>query len=180
MTRAYNSTSIEGTTVLLTGANRGTAPKAAPTAAAVRTTPSYTTSFTVRQTPAEVFAAINSVRGWWSAGIDGPTDALGAEFVFQHKGLHRTTQRITEFVPGTKVVWHVTESHIAFVKDAAEWMDTEIVFEIGRRDGETELRFTHVGLVPAVECYRDCSGAWGSLINRSLRALIATGTGFPI
>lgn len=141
---------------------------------------SYTTSFTVDQTPDVVFAAINNVRGWWSAEIDGATDALGAEFVFQHKDLHRTSQRISEFVPGQKVVWHVTESDIAFVKDTAEWKDTEIVFEIGRRDGKTELRFTHVGLVPAIECYRDCSGAWASLINRSLRALITTGTGFPI
>lgn len=141
---------------------------------------SYTTSLTVDQTPDEVFGAINNVRGWWSAAIDGRTDALGAEFVFQHKDMHRTTQRITEFVPGHRVVWHVTDSHIAFVTDTEEWKDTEIVFEIGRRDGKTELRFTHVGLVPAIECYRDCSGAWASLINRSLRALITTGTGFPI
>lgn len=140
----------------------------------------YTTSFAVDQTPDEVFAAINNVRAWWSADIDGPTDALGAEFIFQHKDLHRTTQRITAFVPGQKVVWHVTDSHIAFVEDTAEWKDTRIVFEISRHDGKTELRFTHVGLVPAIECYRDCSGAWASLINRSLRALITTGTGLPI
>lgn len=140
----------------------------------------YTTSFAVGQRPEQVFSAINNVRGWWSADIDGPTDRLGAEFVFQHEGLHRTTQRIVEFTPGQRVVWRVTDSRIAFVKDTTEWQDTEIVFDIRRHDGETELRFTHVGLVPTIECYRDCAGAWTSLVNRSLRALITTGAGFPI
>jgi hypothetical protein len=43
----------------------------------------------------------------------------------------------------------------------------------------TELRFTHVGLVPAFECYGGCAGAWGFLINDSLRSLITTGKGQP-
>src|SRR5262249_39921984 len=48
-----------------------------------------------------------------------------------------------------------------FVKNRTEWNGTDIVFEIDRKNGKTELRFTHVGLVPAFECYGDCSGAWG-------------------
>jgi hypothetical protein len=139
----------------------------------------YTTSFTVDQSPSEVFDAINNVRGWWSGEIDGSTDKLGAEFKYSYKDLHRTTQKITEFVPGKKVVWHVVESHINFVKDKGEWNGTDIVFEISKKDGKTELRFTHVGLVPAFECYGDCSGAWGLYINDSLRSLITTGKGDP-
>jgi hypothetical protein len=76
-------------------------------------------------------------------------------------------------------VWHVTDAKLNFVKDKTEWNGTEIVFEITRKRGKTELRFTHVGLVPTVECYGGCSGAWGYYVNDSLRSLIATGKGQP-
>lgn len=139
----------------------------------------YFTILSVDQTPEEVFSAINNVRGWWSEEIGGRTDALGAEFTFQFKTLHRSTQKITEFRPGKKVVWHVLDSRIGFVKDKNEWKGTDIVFEITQKDGKTELRFTHRGLVPAIECFGDCSGAWSFFINVSLRKLIETGKGQP-
>jgi len=139
----------------------------------------FTTSLTVDQSPEEVFAAVNNVRGWWSEEIDGSTDKLGAEFKFHYKDLHRSTQKITELVPGKKVVWHVLDSRINFVKNKTEWNGTDIVFEITKKDDKTELRFTHVGLVPALECYGDCSDAWGSYLNDSLRSFITTGKGQP-
>jgi hypothetical protein len=139
----------------------------------------YTTSFTVDQSPEEVFAAVNNVRGWWSGEIDGRTDKLGAEFAYRYQELHRSIQKITELVPGKKVVWHVLDAKINFVKDTYEWNSTDIVFEIAKKGDKTELRFTHVGLVTAIECYGKCSGAWGYYINESLRNLIATGKGDP-
>jgi hypothetical protein len=48
-------------------------------------TEDYTTTFTVDQSPEEVFDAINNVRGWWSEELEGSTGELGAEFKF-----HRT------------------------------------------------------------------------------------------
>ena len=119
----------------------------------------FTTTFSVDQSPEEVFDAINNVRGWWSEEIDGSTDKLGAEFKFCYKDLHRSTRKITELVSAKKVVGHVLDSHINFVKDKNEWKGTDIVFEIAKKDDKTELRFTHAGLVPAIECYGDCSGA---------------------
>jgi hypothetical protein len=139
----------------------------------------YTATISVKQSPDEVFDAVNNVRGWWSQEIDGRTDALGEVFRFHYKDLHYTTHKITEFVPGKKVVWHITESRITFVKDKAEWKGTDVVFDITRKGDKTELRFTHVGLVPAVECYGQCAGAWGFYINESLRDLITKGQGQP-
>ena len=139
----------------------------------------FTTRFTVDQSPEEVFKAINNVRGWWSGEVEGNADRPGAEFTYRYKNMHKSTQRVTEFVPGKKVVWHVTEAELTFVKDKAEWMGTDIVFEIVRKGGKTELRFTHVGLVPAFECYGGCSGAWGALVGTNLRNLITTGKNQP-
>jgi hypothetical protein len=137
----------------------------------------YTTSFVVDQTPEEVFKAVNNVRGWWSQQIDGDTDKLGGVFTFSHKTYHRSAHEITEFVPSRRVVWKTKEASINFVKDKTEWNGTEIVFEIGDKGGKTELRFTHIGLVPTIECYDGCSGAWGYYVGESLRDLITTGKG---
>lgn len=141
---------------------------------------SFTTTFTVDQTPAEVFAAINNVRGWWGDRIDGMTNTLGAEFVFAHEDIHRSVQRITDLVPYERVEWHVVEGYLSFTPDATEWTGTDIMFEIVAKGDRTQLRFTHVGLSPAIECFDTCSNAWAFLINTSLHDLIVTGVGQPL
>ena len=142
-------------------------------------TKDYAITFTVTQSPEEVFDAIANVRGWWSEEITGDTNRMGAQFTFQYRDLHRTTQKITEFTAGQKVVWSVVESEIGFVVDRAEWLGTQVVFEISRKGNRTELRFEHIGLVPAIECYEGCSGAWDFYIGKSLHGLITTGRGQP-
>ena len=139
----------------------------------------YTTAFTVDKSPAEVFAAVTNVRGWWSGEIDGRTDEVGTEFTYRYQDLHRSTQKITELVPGKKVAWHVLDADINFVKDKKEWNGTDIVFQIAKKGDKTELRFTHFGLAPSIECHGKCSGAWSYYINESLRSLITTGKGNP-
>lgn len=139
---------------------------------------SYSTSFTVDQSPDEVFAAINNVRGWWSDEIEGRTDEIG-EFKYRYQDIHRCVIEINELIPGKKVGWHIKDNYFNFVLDKSEWTNTDIVFEISKKDDKTEVRFTHVGLVPAYECYSVCSDSWGTYINGSLRDLIAKGKGQP-
>jgi hypothetical protein len=140
--------------------------------------PGYSTAFMVIQSPEEAFKGITNVRGWWSEEIEGDTDKLG-EFKYHYQDVHRCTLKITELVPGKKVAWHVVDNHFSFVKDKSEWVDTDILFEIARKEDKTEVRFTHVGLVPDYECYDVCHDAWGTYINGSLRELIASGKGKP-
>ena len=131
-----------------------------------------THTITVDQTPEEAFAAINNVRGWWSGDLEGSTDKLGDIFTYRYKDIHYSKQQITESIPGKKVVWHVLDGYLNFVEDKTEWTGTDIVFEIARKGDKTEVRFTHVGLVPEVECFTACSSAWGFYINGSLRSLM--------
>jgi hypothetical protein len=138
---------------------------------------SLSASFTVDQSPAEAYAAINNVRAWWSGQIEGPTDKLNGEFTYRYKSFHYSRQRVTELIPGKKVVWLVLDSSLSFIEDKTEWNGTEITFEIAKKGDKTEVRFTHVGLGPENECFDGCSSAWGSYINESLRSLIATGKG---
>jgi hypothetical protein len=140
---------------------------------------SYTTTFTIEQTPEEAFAAINDVRGWWSGDIDGRTDELGAEFTYRYGDVHRSTQQITELVPGRRVAWHVVDCFLSFVEDKTEWTGTDITFDISPAGDQTQVSFTHVGLLPEGECYGSCSSAWGFYITSSLRNLITTGQGQP-
>ena len=139
----------------------------------------YTTTLSVDQSPAEVFAAINNVRGWWSELIEGDTDRPGAVVYYHHKDLHRCTFKITEFEPGRKVVWHVLQNYFPFVQEVTEWTGTDIVFEIAQKGDGTELRFTHIGLAPHFECYDVCSDGWDTYIKSSLLNLITTGQGQP-
>lgn len=140
---------------------------------------SFTTTFTVSQSPKEVFDAINNVRGWWNQGINGITDKLNGEFLQHYKDVHIVKMKITEFVPNKKVVWHVLDNFFNFVEDKSEWVNTDIIFEISEKNGKTEMHFTHKGLVPQYECFEICNNAWTSYVQGSLKTLIETGTGMP-
>ena len=135
----------------------------------------FTTTILVGQTPKEAFNAINNVRGWWTGEITGNTDKLNDEFDYRYKEIHFSKQRVVEMVPDRKVVWQVTDSRLNFIENKDEWVGTEIIFEITPHDNQTQVKFTHRGLVPTGECYNDCSNAWGQLIRQGLFSLITTG-----
>lgn len=136
-----------------------------------------TLSFRVPRSPMEVFDAINRVQDWWIGEIEGTAHAEGAVFTYQYKPYHRTVQQVLQLVPGERIVWKVLESHIHFVKDQAEWKDTTLVFEIEEKTGETEVRFTHLGLTPKLECFGNCSSGWRHYVETSLPSLLRTGQG---
>jgi Activator of Hsp90 ATPase homolog 1-like protein len=139
----------------------------------------FTTTVTVERTPREAFDAITNVRGWWSQEIEGVTDQVGGEFKYQYQDVHRCTIRVTELVPGRKVAWLVLDNYFNFIHDQGEWKGTRVVFEVSETEGGSQVRFTHLGLVPGYECYDVCSNAWGGYLGGSLRNLINTGEGQP-
>ncbi len=137
----------------------------------------FTTTFIVDQTPEEAFKAINNVEAWWQGEIKGNSSKLNDEFSYQMEDFHFSKQKVVEFIPDKKVVWLITESKLNFTKDKSEWTGTKIYFEISKINNKTEVRFTHMGLVPKFECFGDCSNAWTQLVQKSLFSLITTGKG---
>jgi uncharacterized protein YndB with AHSA1/START domain len=139
----------------------------------------FTTTIVVDATPQKVFNAVNNVPGWWSENIDGDTVESNSEFLYHYQDVHRAQMKITEFVPEKKVVWHVLDNYFKFTKDETEWKGTNIIFEISEKNGKTQLKFTHQGLVPEYECFQICHDAWTHYIQGSLKDLITTGKGKP-
>jgi hypothetical protein len=137
----------------------------------------FTTTILVDQTPQEAFDAINNVRDWWPGEIEGNTQQLNDEFTYRYKKIHYSKQRLVEVIPGRKLVWLVTDSSLNFVENKTEWTGTKIIFEISEKNGKTEVRFTHVGLIPQYECFDSCSNAWTDIIRNGLRSLITNGKG---
>jgi hypothetical protein len=139
----------------------------------------FTTTLLADQSPKEVFRAVTNVRGWWSEEIDGGTENLNDEFSYHYEDVHTCKMKLVEVIPDQKVVWLVLDNYFKFTKDKSEWIDTKIVFEITQKDNKTQLRFTHLGLVPNYECFEICRDAWTNYIQHSLRNLIETGMGQP-
>lgn len=142
-------------------------------------TSDFTATILVDQTPEEAFDAITNVRGWWSEEIEGGTDKLNDEFIYHYKDIHYCKMRLIKLVPNQKAVWLVLDNDFKFTQDKSEWKDTKIVFDVTEKGNQTEVRFTHEGLVPQYECYEICREAWTNYITVSLRDLITSGKGQP-
>lgn len=145
----------------------------------MKTNKNLTITMSFDESPKKVFDAVANVRGWWSEDLKGTSDKPGGKFTYQYKDIHKSIQKVTEFVPNKKIVWRVLDSNLSFLKQKDEWTNTEVIFEITKKGDKTQLRFTHVGLTPDVECYDACFDGWGYFIKKSLKSLIKTGEGKP-
>jgi hypothetical protein len=138
----------------------------------------YHTSIIVDATAQEAFNAINNVCGWWTENLEGNSEKLNDAFTVYFGDVHVSTQKLVEVIPSKKIVWLVTYSRLNFIQKKDEWTNTKIVFEITEKNSKTEVSFTHIGLVPSIECFDACSNAWAPYIQ-SLGGLINTGKGQP-
>lgn len=149
------------------------------TAALMNATPAgqdLSITFVVNRGACGTFDVINDVRSWWTGDIEGRTDVVGDEFIYRHAGLHSSTHKVTELIPGKRIVWHVTDAHLTFIADPQEWVGTDITFDlVPHGDHHTEVRFVHVGLRPELGCFKDCAYGWRHYVEGSLQRLLATG-----
>ncbi len=137
----------------------------------------FTLTLLTDQSPEKVFQAVNNVRDWWSGyyeeKITGDTEKLNDEFTFiAAGGAHFTKHKLVEVIPNKKVVWLITDSNLSFVDTTDEWTGTRVIFDISKKDGKTQLVFTHEGLNPEVECYESYAPAWTQYLEGKLLHLI--------
>lgn len=139
----------------------------------------YTSEFWTDQLPGKVLAVIGDVAAYWAvpgnpvnATIEGTAAEEGDEFTYRDRGIGHCRFRVSELVPGRRAVWQVLDSRLTWVDDEDEWNGTQVIFELEPERGGTRVRFTHRGLKPALECYRDCSRGWDGVIADSLQGLI--------
>ena len=126
----------------------------------------------VGKTPDEAYSAILNVNGWWVGSNEGECGKVGDEFIHRDGEAHYCKLEVTELLAGKKVTWLVLDNYFNFVENQDEWKNTQITFEIEPVDGQTQVHFAQIGLVPELECFDASSNAWDSLINGNLRDLI--------
>jgi hypothetical protein len=139
----------------------------------------YSVTISAAISAKDAFKRINNVSKWWTENLEGHSQKLNDEFTVRFGDIHYSKQRLIEVIPDKKIVWLVTDSNLSWLRNKHEWTNTKISFDITNKDNNTQIEFTHIGLVPGIECFVDCSNAWSQYINQSLLSLIATGKGQP-
>lgn len=135
-------------------------------------------TITVNASPQQAMKKISQVNLWWAKNLTGNAEKLNDKFSV-HFGDTFVDFQIIELIPGKKVVWKVTDCNLHWIKAKKEWNNTEVVFEISPENNKSKIDFTHVGLVPGVECFEDCEVGWNGHITESLTNFINEGKGMP-
>jgi hypothetical protein len=139
----------------------------------------YHSSITADITPQEAFDKISRVNEWWSLNFEGNSSKLGDVFTVRFKSGDRYTIKISELIPGKKMVWDVIDADQTWHEDRDEWNGTQIVWEISPEKNGSKVTMTHQGLVPAFECYETCKMGWDYLIQKSLSMFLNEDKGLP-
>lgn len=134
----------------------------------------YHKTLMVNVSAKEAMKKISQVNLWWKKDFSGSAEKLNDTFTVPFGDPSFVDFVVSELVPDKKVVWKVTDCYLPWFKDKKEWNNTEVVFELSEEKarpddpaglGKTQIDFTHIGLVPEVECYDVCQKGWDGHIN---------------
>lgn len=141
---------------------------------------SYSSRITTSLSPQETLERISNVSQWWAKNFEGDTKSVGDVFTVRFKNGDRYKMKVAEITPNKKIVWDVIDADQTWHNDRDEWVGTKIIWEIVSQNNKTEVKMTHVGLVPEFECFEECNQGWDYLIKQSLQNLFDNDKGVPV
>lgn len=139
----------------------------------------YTCSITANISAREALNRVTRVSEWWSENIKGSSEKPGDIFTIHFAFGDSFVIKVVEAVPDKRIQWLVTDCNLTWVKDSKEWKGTRMSFDISPENNSTRITFTHIGLVPEIECYNGCVKGWNQYIKESLLRLLTEGKGKP-
>ncbi|MGZ3884218.1 MAG: SRPBCC domain-containing protein [Bacteroidia bacterium] len=141
----------------------------------------FSYNFTVNASAKDAMKRIGQVDLWWAKKFKGKAAKLNDEFSVYFGGPKDTFVdfKISEVIPGEKIVWLVTDCNLHWIDDKTEWKHNEVIWNFTEKNGKTAVNFVHKGMTPESECYQTCKPGWTHHIKDSLISLIETGKGFP-
>lgn len=132
----------------------------------------------IRAPATKVYEALSSVAGlagWWTEHAEGDARVGGRiDFHFRRQTgelIGQMAMEVRALTPGTEVRWRCVDG-------PAEWIGTDITFELSQQDGQTIVLFGHRNWREAIEFTSHCSMKWATFLL-SLRELVETGRGKP-
>jgi uncharacterized protein YndB with AHSA1/START domain len=127
---------------------------------------------------AQVYAALSTVEGvagWWTRETSGESRLGGSvQMLFRSRAgdeLGKMAFDVVELTPNQDVRWRCTSG-------PAEWIGTDVSFELSQAGEHTLLSFGHQNWREASEFTAHCSMKWATFLL-SLRSLVETGEGQP-
>jgi uncharacterized protein YndB with AHSA1/START domain len=132
----------------------------------------------IRSSGARVYKALTTINGlahWWTEEAEGEEQVGGnIAFTFRTetgdiKG--QMAMEVKELNPEKNVRW-------ICVSGPAEWIGTEVTFDLSEQDGQIIIIFGHRNWREAVEFTAHCSMKWAVFLL-SLREYVETGKGKP-
>jgi uncharacterized protein YndB with AHSA1/START domain len=126
----------------------------------------------------KVYNALTTVEGvahWWTEEVQGEA-RLGGKLSFHFRSPSgelkgSMVMEVKELDPHRSVRWRCVDG-------PAEWIGTDITFQLATEDGQTTLLFGHRNWREAIEFTAHCSTKWAVFLL-SLRDYVETGTGKP-
>jgi len=132
----------------------------------------------IRAPVSKVYAALSTVQGvagWWTKETTGESRSGGTiKVLFRSPTgdeLGKMDIDVLRLDPNKEVRWR-------FRSGPAEWVGTDVTFNLSRDGDQTLILFGHRNWREAVEFTAHCSMKWATFLL-SLRELVETGQGKP-